>query len=111
MRILILKKEYPVFHDRIVAFLRAISTEEKAQKLKEDLLSKYEEYEASYFPDRKRYFYELYPDEKPDWMDDDDEDEEDFFGNYFYDDDDDDDDLDAILRRLFRRKGFGGFPF
>ena len=108
----ILKKEYPIFHDRIVTFLRAISTEEKAKKLKEDLLSKYEEYEASYFPDRKRYFYELYPDEKPDWMDDDEEeDEEDFFGNYFYDDDDDDDDLDAILRRLFRQRGFRGFPF
>jgi len=108
VRILILKKEYPVFHDRIVAFLRAISTEEKAQKLKEDLLSKYEEYEASYFSDRKRYFYELYPDGKPDWMYDDKE-EDDYFGDYFYNDDDDD--LDAILRRLFRRKGFRSFPF
>ncbi len=103
----ILKKEYPIFHERIVTFLRAISTKEKAEKLKAELLSKYEDYEASYFPERKRYFYELYPDEKPEWMDDEDEDEYD----YFDDDDDDDFSLDELLRRLFGRKGFGGFPF
>ncbi|MBQ8095269.1 MAG: hypothetical protein IJ242_17080 [Clostridia bacterium] len=113
----ILKQDYPDFYTKILTFLRAISTEEKAEKLKEELLEKYEEYDFDYFPDRKRYYYELYPEEMPEWMDDDyyDDDDEDDYYRYFFDDeeddfDDDDDPFYAFLKELARRHG-NRFPF
>ena len=93
----VLKLEYPEFYSRIVTFLRAISTEQKAAALREELQSKYQTYNYGYFPERKRYFYEFYPDQKPRWMDE----------VEFELDDEEDDVLLEILRRMHGR----GFPF
>lgn len=117
----ILKKDYPDLFSKIQPFLRSIATQEKADALKEELLERYEEYDADYFPNRKRYYYELYPDEMPEWMEDDDDDydddDDDFYHYFFGDDDDDDDDYDefddpflSFLREMAKRQGLN-FPF
>lgn len=85
----LLKKEYPELYTKLQPFFRSISTEEKADALKAELVNRYEEYDSKYFPDSKRYYYELFPDEMPDYMIEDDDDDWDD-----WDDDDDDDDFD-----------------
>ncbi|MBQ9009671.1 MAG: J domain-containing protein [Clostridia bacterium] len=105
----ILKKEYPDFYSKIVSFLRAISTPQKTEKLKEELMDKYLDYDADYFPGRRRYFFELHPEEKPEWMDDDDDYYDDDDDDDFFDFDDDDDDFLERLLRQRLREIFGSF--
>ena len=92
----LLKKEYPDFYSKILPFLRSISTPEKAASLKDDLFNKYIEYDADYFPDRQRYFFEMYPDEKPQWMIEEEE-------SLYYDEDDFDEEeaFHRLMRELF----------